>query len=216
MSIYNSSKLADERTKILDASEALFRKYGIRSVTMLDIAKSLGMSKKTLYVYIKNKQDLVHQLIKRFLVEDEAFCRQAIEQASNALEALLQMSLYAQQQINKVNPSLLHDLQKYHRPTWDIFVNFHDKVMLELMENNLRRGVAEGWYREDLNVPLIARFHVNLMRLTTDAELFPLKQFTTLEILHTFMRYHLYAIVSDKGRAQAQEFMNKWLPTQPS
>ena len=202
----------NELTKILDASDALFRKYGIRSVTMSDIAKSLGISKKTLYVHIKNKQDLVHRLVERFLIEDKEFCKAAMEQAPNALEGLLQMSLYAQQQLNRVNPSLLFDLQKYHRPTWEIFANFHDKFMLDLMEANLHQGVAEGWYRADLNVPLIARLHISLITLPAEGNLFPINEFPPSEVLRTFVQYHIYAIVSEKGRGQLANLMEKWLP----
>lgn len=203
----------EELTKILDTSETLFTKYGIRSVTMADISKTMGISKKTLYVHIQNKQDLVHRLVRRFVIRDKNYCIQVLEEAPNALEGLLRVNLYMQEQINQINPSLLFDLQKYHRPTWELFIAFHETFMLEQVEQNLRQGVEEGWYRSDLNVPLVARLHVNMMGVTTDSDLFPPKQFAPSEVARVVIQYHIYAVVSPKGRAQLDELEKQWLPT---
>lgn len=207
----NLGQSEDELTKILDASGSLFDKYGIRSVTMSDIAKELGMSKKTLYVHIKNKHDLVHRLMQRELVQDQWVISQILEEASNALDAMLRVGIYAQQQINKMNPSLLYDLKKYHRPSWEMFDDFHRNSVLEMIEHNLRQGVEEGWYRSDLNVSLVARVHISLMPLLSDPDFFPPEQFPTSDIHCDFMQYHLYAIVSEKGRSYIGDKLKEWL-----
>lgn len=198
----------DELTKILEAAEGLFLKYGVRSVTMADIARDLGMSKKTLYVHVENKRDLVQQILQRHIQEDKKQCISIVESAENALEALLKMSVYAQKHMNDMNPSLLFDLKKYHRPVWELLDNFHRKEMLQMVINNLQEGVEEGLYRADLNVPLIARIHVSLMLILSDVDFFPIEQFP-LSVRHgEFTKYHINAIVSDKGRALLQELGN--------
>lgn len=199
----------DELTKILDASEILFRKYGIRSVTMADIARDLGMSKKTLYVHIENKHDLVYKMMKRHISEKQDMCFKIQENADNALDELLKVSLYVQKQIKETNPSLLFDLQKYHRPVWELMDDFHRKDILQMIEDNLRRGVKEGFYRDNLQVKLISRLYVGgLMPMVSDTELFPIHQFPT-HILHKeFMRYHIHGIVSDKGRKLLKEMLD--------
>lgn len=195
----------DELTKILEAAEGLFLKYGVRSVTMADIARDLGMSKKTLYVHVENKRDLVQQILQKHIQEDKRQCLSIVESAENALEALLKMSVYAQKHMNDINPSLLFDLKKYHRPVWELLDNFHRKEMLQMVINNLQEGVEEGLYRADLNVELIARIHVSLMLILSDVDFFPMEQFP-LSVRHgEFTKYHIHAIVSDKGRALLQE-----------
>lgn len=195
----------DELTKILEASETLFRKYGVRSVTMTDIAQTLGMSKKTLYVHVENKRDLVQQILVQHIQEDKKACTSIIENAENALEALLRMSVYAQKHMNDMNPSLLFDLKKYHRPVWEMLDSFHRKDMLDMVVTNLKEGVAEGLYRADLNVELTARIHVSLMIILTDVEFFPVDQFSPSMRHSEFTKYHINAIVSEKGRALLQE-----------
>ncbi|MFT5647205.1 MAG: AcrR family transcriptional regulator [Aureispira sp.] len=190
----------DEITKILDASESLFRKYGIRSVTMTDIAKELGMSKKTLYVHIVNKQDLVSKVMKRYIIQDKKMCLLIEKEAKNALDALLKFSLYTQQQVNDMNPSILFDLQKYHRPVWEMLDDFNCKEVLTMVENNLNKGVKEGLYRDNLDVSLVSRLHISLMPILSNEELFPANDFPTHQLHREFMRYHIHGIVSDKGR----------------
>ncbi len=202
----------DELTKILNASEALFRKYGIRSVTMTEIARSLGMSKKTLYLYIENKHDLVEKMMKRHILQNQETCIVIQAEAIDALDELLKVSLYVQQQIKDINPSLLFDLQKYYRPIWELMDAFHRKYIMQMVEDNLKRGVKEGLYREDLNAPLIARLYVNLMPIMSDAEMFPTDKFPT-HILHKeFIKYHISGIVSENGRKLLKEMLSSLDP----
>lgn len=190
----------DEITKILDASESLFRKYGIRSVTMTDIAKELGMSKKTLYVHIANKQDLVSKVMHRYIIKDKKMCLMIEKEAKNALDALLKFTLYTQQQVNDINPSILFDLQKYHRPVWEMLDDFNRKEVLTMVEKNLNKGVTEGLYRDNLDVSLVSRLHISLMPILSNEDLFPANDFPTHQLHREFMRYHIHGIVSDKGR----------------
>jgi AcrR family transcriptional regulator len=190
----------DELTKILDASESLFKKYGIRSVTMTDIARELGMSKKTLYVHIENKHDLVSKVMQRYIIKDKEMCVLIQHQAENALDELLKFSLYTQQQVDDINPSILFDLQKYHRPVWQMLDDFNRKEILMIVENNLKKGVEEGLYRDNLDVSLISRLHISLMPILSNEDLFPATHFPTHQLHREFMRYHIHGIVSEKGR----------------
>jgi TetR/AcrR family transcriptional regulator, cholesterol catabolism regulator len=202
----------DEITKILDSSQVLFRKYGIRSVTMNDIARSLGMSKKTLYIHIENKRDLVSKMMKRHIQEDQQMCLAIQKGAINALDELIKVSLYVQGQVKDINPALLFDLQKYHRPVWEMLDKFHRNDIAIMVEDNLRRGVAEGLYRKDLHVALISKIYVGLMPIVSDVELFPTDKFPT-HILHKeFVKYHICGIVSEKGKTLLSNLLNSLDP----
>jgi len=202
----------DELTKILDASESLFKKYGIRSVTMADISKELGMSKKTLYVHIENKHDLVYKVMKRHVLVDKKMCVLIQEKAKNALDELLKITLYTQQQVNEMNPSILFDLQKYHRPVWQMLDDFHRKEILTMVEDNLRRGVQEGLYRENLHILLVSRLYVGLMPVLSNEDLFPASDFPTNQLHREFMRYHIHGIVSEKGRKLLKKILDNLDP----
>lgn len=190
----------DEINKILVASDILFRKYGIRSVTMNDIAQHLGISKKTLYLHIENKRDLVTKMMERYIATEINIFLEIKNAAENALDELIKFSLYAQNQVKNINPSLLFDLQKYHRPVWEMLDKYHKKDIAFLVEKNLERGVEEGLYRHDLFVGLIAKIYVGLLPILSDLDLFPADQFPTHVLHKEFVKYHISGIVSDKGK----------------
>jgi AcrR family transcriptional regulator len=189
----------EEITKILDAAELLFKKYGIRSVTMSDIARELGVSKKTLYVHIENKHDLIAKIMQRYIQEEQAMCQQVIQEADNALDELLRISIYVQHQIKDINPSMIYDLQKYHRPIWKLMDDFHQDYIMSTAESNLQRGVEEGIYRKDLNIQIMAKIYVSFIPILSDDQVFPLRKYPTSQIHKEFIKYHIYGIVSEKG-----------------
>ena len=202
----------DEITKILDTSHDLFRKYGIRSVTMNDIAQSLGMSKKTLYVHIENKRDLVSKMMQRYIQEDQKMCLEIQKGAVNALDELIKVSIYVQGQVKDINPALIFDLQKYHRPVWEMLDKFHRNDIAKMVEDNLRRGVSEGLYRKDLFVELISKLYVGLMPIVSDLDLFPTDKFPTHVLHKEFVKYHICGIVSESGKSLLSNLLNSLDP----
>lgn len=197
----------EEITKILDAAEALFKKYGIRSVTMADIARELGISKKTLYLHIENKHDLVAKIVRRYIEEEKVVCHQVITEADNALDELLRIGAYIQHQIRDINQSMIYDLQKYYRPIWQLLDHFNHGYIMSTAENNLRRGVLEGIYRKDLNIEIIAKIYVGLIPILSDEKVFPLRDYPTSRIYKEFMTYHIDGILSEKGRTVLKKLL---------
>jgi len=204
---------SEELKKILDTAEVLFRKYGIRSVTMADIARELGMSKKTLYVHIENKNDLINKALERHIIEEKEQCFSIIANAEDALEELLNMSLYVQQMIQEMNPSLLFDLKKYHRPIWEKFEGHEKEFVFGCVKNNLERGVKEGLYRANLDVNIVSRIYIGSLPMFSDDELFPFKQFPRPELHKEFVRYHINGIVSEQGRKLLDSYIKRFTET---
>ena len=199
----------DELNKILEASNTLFRKYGIRSVTMADIAQELGVSKKTLYRYIENKHDLVTKIMQSYLTEEREMCNQMANEAKNALDELLKISVYVQHQIKDINPALIYDLQKYHRPVWEMMDGFHKNYILSMAEDNLRRGVEEGLYRKDLHIQLVAKVYVSLILVISDSDNFPLNTYPTHTVHKEFIKYHIHGIISEQGKQILKELLEE-------
>ena len=87
------------------------------------------------------------RLCDRYIIRDQEMCVLIEKEAKNALDALLKFSLYTQQQVDDINPSILFDLQKYHRPVWQMLDDFNRKEILMMVETNLNKGVKEGLYQ---------------------------------------------------------------------
>ena len=110
--------------RIIQGGEELFLKAGIKSVTMDDIARHLGMSKKTIYQFFKDKNELVIALVKKKLKEDEDQMSDIISQSGNVIEEMINMMKCSEEIFSRINPIVIHDLQKYHPDAWKQFQNF--------------------------------------------------------------------------------------------
>jgi len=120
--------------RIIQGGEELFLKAGIRSVTMDDIARHLGMSKKTIYQFFKDKNELVMALVKKKLQEDEDQMSEIIKKSGNVIEEMINMMKCSEDIFSRINPIVIHDLQKYHQEAWRQFQNFKSEVLIHTLE----------------------------------------------------------------------------------
>ncbi|HRD43367.1 MAG TPA: TetR/AcrR family transcriptional regulator, partial [Ferruginibacter sp.] len=106
--------IPDTRQRIKTEASLLILKYGLRSMSMDDIATHLGMSKKTIYQHFKDKEELVGDIINDMLKANESDCSCNISDSENAIHEIILAMDMLQGLIPTINPSLLNDLQKYH------------------------------------------------------------------------------------------------------
>src|SRR6201996_5981475 len=104
--------------RIIEGGEELFLKAGIKSVTMDDIAKHLGISKKTIYHFFKDKNELVVALVKKKLKEDETQMDDIIARSENVIGGMIDMMKCSEDIFSRINPIVIHDMQKYHPDAW--------------------------------------------------------------------------------------------------
>src|ERR1700759_1524117 len=126
--------------RIIQGGEELFLKAGIKSVTMDDIAKHLGMSKKTIYQFFSDKNELVVALVKKKLQEDEDQMGDIIKQSGNVIEKMHNIMKCADEIFSMINPIVIHDLQKYHAEAWKQFQDFKSGVLMHTLEELLIEG----------------------------------------------------------------------------
>lgn len=198
----------EDLQKILDAAEGMFKKYGIRSVTMSDLARQLGMSKKTLYVHLENKRDLISKIMATYIDREKQMILSCKAEAKNALDEMMRISIQVRETIKNINPSILFDLRKYHYPIWEQFECFRKDFIYNTMRENMERGKAEGIYREDMNTDVISRIYISTVELFADDELFPAEQFPRSDLHHQMVMYHLHGIISKEGRQLLSNFFN--------
>ena len=194
------------RNRILVNTMALFNKFGVRSVTMDDVAREVGMSKKTLYQYFTNKDGLVTAVAKSQMeLEREEFSGIA-DNAKNAIDELYQIAQCMRRNIQDMNPSLLYDLQKFHREAWQEYLKFKNDFVRGNLIDNINRGKKEGFYREDLNAAILSKFRVEQVQMIFDDKVFPTEEFEFLEVQMHLFEHFVYGMLSEKGRELYQEY----------
>lgn len=158
-------KMASRFITIVEGSVKLFRKYGLRSISMDSIASSLGISKKTLYQYVDSKEDLIRKVCQYVIDKNPA--REIQENANlNAIEVLLEISRLTRAETVELNPIVVHDLQKFYPNLYnDIYIMKRDMVCNDVTRN-VERGIKDGLYREGIEIELLSKLFVkNLMEI---------------------------------------------------
>ncbi len=187
-----------DRELLLTVS-GLFMTYGIKSLTMDDIARHLGISKKTLYKSVSDKKDLVKKCMKLAIENDEcALCE--IENATgNAIDKVYSINKMVSLKLQSIQPSVIYDLQRYYPEAWGVMENHKKDFILNQIESNILEGIEEGLYRDNLNPKLVATIYVTLIDAIFDSKLFRDTKYSFEEMHVEIARYHLKGIASEKG-----------------
>ncbi|MBN2745322.1 MAG: TetR/AcrR family transcriptional regulator [Bacteroidales bacterium] len=184
--------------EILEVSEQLFRRNGIRSVSMDDISNALGVSKKTLYKHVSDKNRLVN------LTLENAIARQRLQQkdcekGANAIESFYMVYKNLTDMIRQANFAVEYDLQKYYPKLYLKMRELRHEKMKSGITENLKRGIREGLYREDLDVETITKLNVLLSESMHDYDFLEDNKDRLIHILQVNFDYHIHAIVTEKG-----------------
>jgi len=184
---------------LLQKSGELFKKYGVKSYTMDDVAKELGMSKKTIYQFVENKAELVKLTMEQYLAEERTQLEAILKTSKNSVDEMIQMVAYFFNQVREFNPSALNDLQKYYPETWTIYNEYRFDFMLRMLTKNMEDGIEQGLYRNDLNSNTIAKIYIGTIDVLINQQFFPSKKYVFIDTYKEYLNYHLRGIVSAKG-----------------
>lgn len=196
----------ETREKILEGVEALFMKYGVRSVTMDDIARHLAISKKTLYQHFADKDDLVYKMSESFLERTFRQYEAITRDSKNSIEELSKISVCMKHDMEHLNPSMLFDLQKYHPKAWNLWIDHKTKVITESVIRNIRQGVDDGYFRPEINPEVMAITRLILIENAFDARMFPRDKFNFADVQSQLFEFFVHGLCTDKGKKLYQKY----------
>jgi AcrR family transcriptional regulator len=153
----------DKKMEFIGKALEVYMRYGIKSVTMDEMARQVGVSKKTIYQYVTDKNDLVEQCIQCAQMMDIEMIKIIITQNDNAIDEVLAISKYVGEEINKIHPSIFFDLAKYHPSAMNMMKCHKDDFIRDTVKQNLERGIKQGLYRENMNVDIISKVYLTTM-----------------------------------------------------
>lgn len=198
----------EKKLEIMERASAVYMRYGVKSVTMDDLARELGVSKKTLYKYFNDKTDLVNSIIRFKLDMDVALCTNCRLHSENAIDDLINVSRQVIENIGNVNPAVFYDLKRYFPEAWNIMQDHKWVFVLNMARENINRGIAEGIYRENIDVEVIARFYVGITDLILSGDIFPWPEFKFEQLFKEFIRFQIKGMANEKGIKYLQQRLN--------
>lgn len=187
----------------------LLMQFGIKSLTMDDIARNLGISKKTIYTFVSDKADLVEKAIIHYMDEDKVVMEKIHDDSENAIEELISISKNVSQHLRKMHPSILFDLQKYYPKAYEKFEEYKSEHVMACVKRNLEEGISQGLFRENLNIPIVAKLYVGRIDLIMDPTVFHPSKFDVKDVFYENIRYHIRGIASEKGVEYLKERFKK-------
>ncbi len=186
------------KNKILTGAIKLYMQYGVKSLTMDDISRELGISKKTLYLYVSDKDDLVHQAVSMHLSGEEQECNAVFNQLNNPIVEMIEVIKWQFKTHGKMNQSGLYDLKKYHPESFKEFLSFKDRSIKPRLIDNLKRGIELGVYHSDMNIESTVQVYLHLIDFSFSPNIIGFN--TMAKIMYELVKYHLYSVTSIKGR----------------
>lgn len=190
----------DIKERILKGTEELLIRYGARSISMDDIARHLTVSKKTLYQHFADKEELVTAVLFNHLECDKKEFEEIQSQSTDAVDELAKISVWMKHQMEKTNPGLLFDLQKYHPKAWNVWLEFKNKFIYDSIVRNLKQGIKEANFRADISPEILTIMRIELIQLVFDPSLFPSDKFKLAHVQQHVFEHFVYGLVTEKGR----------------
>ena len=198
--VYLCTMFTDQQQKWLKQAQALFLKYGIKSMTMDDVARELGISKKTLYQFVENKDDLILKILKFHIEIEKKQCEEQFSQTNNAIEEIMMVIEMNAKELQQMKSNIVYDLQRYHRDAWGIVAEYQQGYMYNVVRRNLDRGIAEGLYRSEINVDIMTKIHIATSFVLFDETIFPSSEYSKVTVFKEYLLHYLHGIVSEKGK----------------
>ena len=178
---------------------AMFSWYGIRSVTMDDISRELGVSKKTLYQQFSDKDDLINRVIDYEMILRSASLDKLASIYTNAIDELIQVNGLIHSTMSSHNPTFYYDLRKYFPDVFKRWMEHRRKGMYDLIIQNMRKGKKEGFYRSELDEHIIVRLYMARMEMLSDNEIIKDQESVSLKFIREIFIYHLHGICNAEG-----------------
>lgn len=192
-------EMDDKKREIILQASNVYMHYGIKSVTMDEMARQLGISKKTLYQYVEDKNDLVKQCLLIHTKEQENEVCKMKEESGNAIEQLLKMSRFITKTLKQIHPSIFFDLSRYHPDVMKMMDNHKKTFVCGSIVDNLKLGIEQGMYRQNLNPEIIARFYATMTDDVLNINITEQPTHRPEAIYSELFRYHIRGIATKKG-----------------
>lgn len=190
------------KEKIIEISNDLFLNFGFKSVTMDDIANKLGVSKKTIYKFFKNKTELVDAVTDHVFNSVCTGIDEICALKENPIDELFDIKKLVMKHLKDEKSSPQYQLQKYYPNIYQSLKRRQFEVMQECVIENLKYGIELGLYRENIDPEFISRIYFNGLIGIKDKDLFPLNNYSMKTLMNFYYEYHLRGICTEKGLEQ--------------
>ncbi len=197
------------KENILNKTIDLFLSYGVKSITMDDIAKEMAISKKTIYTYFSTKAKLVEAASIFAFEKINKGIFTICTSNYNPIHELYEVKSLVLEQLKNEESSPQYQLQKYYPKIFETLKQKQFDSVNSCITQNLNRGIKKGYYRKEIDINFITRIYFNGMMGIKNVELFPKNSFSVPYLMNSYLEYYIRAIATEKGLKTLQNIIKK-------
>ena len=167
---------------------------------MEEIARMVGISKKTIYQEFLDKKDLVTEVFKEILEEDRKKMVLILEQEDGVIDHLVKVFQVIRERLSSINPMVIVEIQKYFPEAWKMFENFKKQEIMRDLIIVMEKGKRLGYFREEIDTAILARVRMDQITSAFDPVHFADPEYNFVEEQLVLMDHFLHGIFTEKGR----------------
>ena len=194
------------KERILQKATDLFMRYGIRSITMDEIATQLGISKKTIYQFFTDKDEIVEAVFDREIQKNEQECRRFRGSSENAIHEIFIAIEEMEEMLKAMNPQIMYDLEKHHPKSFKKFRDYKYQFMFRVVKENLQRGIENELYRPEINVDIVAKHRIESAFMGFNQDIFPHSRYKISEVCYELTFVFMHSITTAKGKKLIEKY----------
>lgn len=191
------------RFDIVREADKRFRKYGIKAVTMDDIAHGIGISKRTLYETYPNKEMVLMGVLTNIMEERDEMLQEVMSKTDNVMDILCEVLRLQIEFSAATNSAFFGDMAKY--PNVEKMLADFNISQREKAYNFFMKGVSQGFFRKDIDYKIFSRITTGIMRMLRATN-----EFNDLSFQQLFVNCHsiiIRGICTKKGIERFERFM---------
>lgn len=195
--------------RIVNKARDLMFQTGVKHVTMDELASQLGISKKTIYTYYKDKDSLVTAVVEKELANHTLICDQSMIAADNAVHEIFLLMAVIQQMFNRMNPLAMFEIEKYYPLAFEKIKNHKDDYIYSMISMNLDKGIKEGLYRKEIDINILSKYRLETSLIPFNIHLFPPTKFDLLKVNLQIIEHFVYGVATIEGHKLMDKYKSE-------
>lgn len=189
----------DQKRKIIENSLEMFFQKGCKVVTMDDIAKENGVSKRTLYELFTDKSHLLEECLRHLYNRMTEHVSNYKGQYDNVIDAMFRMHNEHSDNLMDLNKKFFEELKRYYYVVYKKAIVYFLEFHRSMSHDFLVRGQNEGLIRDDINKELVTKVLIEISNVMENAEFFSLKEYSRKELFREVVLSYVRGLCTDKG-----------------
>jgi len=195
------------KEKIFAFCQDRFIREGFASTSVDELSADLSISKKTFYKYFSGKEDIVQQIMDRFMETIRANVERILLSDRSAVEKFSEVITMIATNASRLIPAFGRDLQRRMPHLWKQIEEFRRQRISDVFTHLNRQGIQEGTMRPDMNPRVFLMSVLASIDRIMQPEVLANESFSVRGAIEEIMGIFFKGAMTQKGRDQFDEFM---------